>query len=126
VTLPGPDCTIEDMDMFHDNLVLFLRKNGSHLFCSIDMPIDVDFEVYTYFFSLYHINFMMLFFLDHINFMTSFLDKNLNMELLYSIIFVIYASVVSTDFCGTLLIAVLDYIFILLQGLIIILNYGPL
>jgi hypothetical protein len=69
---------------------------------------------------------MMLFFLDHINFMTSFLDKNLNMQLLYSIIFVIYASVVSTDFCGTLLIAVLDYIFILLQGLIIILNYGPL
>ncbi|KAK3133608.1 hypothetical protein QOZ80_6AG0538650 [Eleusine coracana subsp. coracana] len=44
VMLPGSDCVIEDMDMFHDSLVLFLRKNGSHLFCSIDMPIDVDFE----------------------------------------------------------------------------------
>ncbi|GJN33701.1 hypothetical protein PR202_gb22322 [Eleusine coracana subsp. coracana] len=45
VMLPGSDCVIEDMDMFHDSLVLFLRKNGSHLFCSIDMPIDVDFEI---------------------------------------------------------------------------------
>jgi len=30
------------MDIFHDNLVLFLQKNGSPLFCSINMPIDVD------------------------------------------------------------------------------------
>ncbi|GJM98516.1 hypothetical protein PR202_ga15537 [Eleusine coracana subsp. coracana] len=45
VMLPGSDCAIEDMDMFHDSLVLFLRKKGSHLFCSIDMPIDVDFEI---------------------------------------------------------------------------------
>ncbi|CAD6224538.1 unnamed protein product [Miscanthus lutarioriparius] len=42
VTLPTPDCTIQDMDIFHDNLVLYLQKNGTPLFCSINMPIDVD------------------------------------------------------------------------------------
>ncbi|XP_021308980.1 uncharacterized protein LOC8063744 isoform X2 [Sorghum bicolor] len=42
VTLPAPDCTIQDMDIFHDNLVLYLQKNGTPLFCSINMPIDVD------------------------------------------------------------------------------------
>ncbi|KAL6844833.1 hypothetical protein ACP4OV_025492 [Aristida adscensionis] len=42
VALPGSDCHIQDMDIFHDNLVLFLQKNGTSLFCSIDMPIDVD------------------------------------------------------------------------------------
>ncbi|WVZ65300.1 hypothetical protein U9M48_014691 [Paspalum notatum var. saurae] len=42
MTFPGSDCTIEDMDIFHDNLVLFLRRNGTPLFCSINMPIDVD------------------------------------------------------------------------------------
>ena len=46
MTFPGSDCTIQDMDIFHDNLVLFLRKNGSPLFCSINMPIDVDVQVY--------------------------------------------------------------------------------
>lgn len=33
------------MDIFHDNLVLFLRKNGTSLFCSINMPIDGDVQV---------------------------------------------------------------------------------
>lgn len=42
VTVPDSDCTIQDMDIFHDNLVLFLRKNGTPLFCSISMPIDVQ------------------------------------------------------------------------------------
>ena len=46
MTFPGSDCTIQDMDIFHDNLVLFLQKNGSPLFCSINMPIDVDVQVY--------------------------------------------------------------------------------
>jgi hypothetical protein len=45
VTLPAPDCTIQDMDIFHDNLVLYLQKNGTPLFCSINMPIDVDVQV---------------------------------------------------------------------------------
>ena len=45
MTFPGSDCTIQDMDIFHDNLVLFLQKNGSPLFCSINMPIDVDVQV---------------------------------------------------------------------------------
>ncbi|TVU09934.1 hypothetical protein EJB05_43433, partial [Eragrostis curvula] len=44
VALPGSDCAIQDMDIFHDNLVLFLRKNGINGFCSIDMPIDGDFQ----------------------------------------------------------------------------------
>ncbi|KAL6655388.1 hypothetical protein ACP70R_006214 [Stipagrostis hirtigluma subsp. patula] len=44
VALPGSDCYIQDMDIFHGNLVLFLRKNGTPLFCSIDMPIDVDLQ----------------------------------------------------------------------------------
>lgn len=42
VAFPGSDCTIQDMDIFHDNLVLFLRKDGTPLFCSINMPIDGD------------------------------------------------------------------------------------
>ncbi|KAF8781070.1 hypothetical protein HU200_001043 [Digitaria exilis] len=42
VAFPGSYCTIQDMDIFHDNLVLFLQKNGTPLFCSIDMPIDDD------------------------------------------------------------------------------------
>lgn len=46
MTLPASDCAIQDMDIFHDNLVLFLRKNGTPLFCSINMPIDVDVQVY--------------------------------------------------------------------------------
>ena len=45
MTFPGSDCAIQDMDIFHDNLVLFLQKNGSPLFCSINMPIDVDVQV---------------------------------------------------------------------------------
>lgn len=44
VVLPGSDCTFQDMDIFHGHLVLFLRKYGHPLFCSIDMPIDVDFQ----------------------------------------------------------------------------------
>lgn len=42
VMFPGSDCTIEDMDIFCDHLVLSLRRNGTPLFCSINMPIDVD------------------------------------------------------------------------------------
>jgi hypothetical protein len=44
VMYPGSDCTIQDMDIFHGNLVLFLQKNGTPLFCSINMPIDVDIQ----------------------------------------------------------------------------------
>ena len=46
MTFTGSDCTIQDMDIFHDNLVLFLQKNRTPLFCSINMPIDVDVQVY--------------------------------------------------------------------------------
>jgi hypothetical protein len=55
VTVPDSDCTIQDMDIFHDNLVLFLRKNGTPLFCSISMPIDVDVQVH--FLALYHLQY---------------------------------------------------------------------
>ncbi|KAG8057115.1 hypothetical protein GUJ93_ZPchr0002g25142 [Zizania palustris] len=44
VALPGSDCTFQDMDIFHEHLVLFLRKGGFPLICSINMPIDVDFQ----------------------------------------------------------------------------------
>jgi hypothetical protein len=54
---PGSDCTIQDMDIFHGNLVLFLQKNGTPLFCSINMPIDVDVQVY----FLCLVSFVMLF-----------------------------------------------------------------
>jgi hypothetical protein len=53
VTVPDSDCTIQDMDIFHDNLVLFLRKNGTPLFCSISMPIDVQ----VHFLALYHLQY---------------------------------------------------------------------
>ncbi|CAM0951838.1 unnamed protein product [Alopecurus aequalis] len=44
VALPGLDCTFQDMDIFHEHLVLFLRKDGLPLFCSIDLPVKVDFQ----------------------------------------------------------------------------------
>lgn len=44
VALPGSDYTFQDMDIFHENLVLFLRKDGLPLFCSIDLPVKVDFQ----------------------------------------------------------------------------------
>lgn len=45
VVLPDQDTAFQDMDMFHGNLVLFLRKKGLPLFCSIDMPIVDNIEV---------------------------------------------------------------------------------
>lgn len=33
------------MDMFDGHLVLSLSKKGSSMFCSIDLPIDVDCKV---------------------------------------------------------------------------------
>ena len=44
VALPGPDCTFQDMDIFHEHLVLFLQKDGLPLFCSIDLPVQIDFQ----------------------------------------------------------------------------------
>ncbi|KAM0866112.1 hypothetical protein ACQ4PT_042830 [Festuca glaucescens] len=44
VALPGSDCIFQDMDIFHEHLVLFLRKDGLPLFCSIDLPVKVDFQ----------------------------------------------------------------------------------
>ncbi|XP_072997061.1 uncharacterized protein [Typha latifolia] len=44
VVLPDENVTFEDMDIFHGSLVLFLRQKGLPLFCSIDMPIDVNFK----------------------------------------------------------------------------------
>ncbi|KAJ4747567.1 Prolyl oligopeptidase family protein [Rhynchospora pubera] len=35
---------LQDMDMFHDHLVIFLHKEGLPLFCSIDMPIDPNIQ----------------------------------------------------------------------------------
>jgi hypothetical protein len=32
------------MDIFHEQLVLFIRKSGLPLICSINLPIDVDFQ----------------------------------------------------------------------------------
>ncbi|KAI4989934.1 hypothetical protein ZWY2020_038297 [Hordeum vulgare] len=45
VALPGSDCTFQDMDIFHEHLVLFLQKDGLPLFCSIDLPVQIDFQV---------------------------------------------------------------------------------
>uniref|UniRef100_A0A0E0ET50 Prolyl endopeptidase n=1 Tax=Oryza meridionalis TaxID=40149 RepID=A0A0E0ET50_9ORYZ len=44
VALPGSDYTFQDMDIFHEQLVLFIRKSGLPLICSINLPIDVDFQ----------------------------------------------------------------------------------
>uniref|UniRef100_A0A8I6YGP8 Prolyl endopeptidase n=1 Tax=Hordeum vulgare subsp. vulgare TaxID=112509 RepID=A0A8I6YGP8_HORVV len=44
VALPGSDCTFQDMDIFHEHLVLFLQKDGLPLFCSIDLPVQIDFQ----------------------------------------------------------------------------------
>ncbi|CAL8994756.1 unnamed protein product [Prunus brigantina] len=42
IFLPSKDFSIQDMDMFDGHLVLSLSKKGSSMFCSIDLPIDVD------------------------------------------------------------------------------------
>ncbi|XP_077237637.1 prolyl oligopeptidase family protein [Tasmannia lanceolata] len=42
IILPGQDVIFEDMDMFDGHLVLFLRRRGFPLICSIDMPIDAN------------------------------------------------------------------------------------
>uniref|UniRef100_A0A0E0B4B8 Prolyl endopeptidase n=1 Tax=Oryza glumipatula TaxID=40148 RepID=A0A0E0B4B8_9ORYZ len=44
VALPGSYYTFQDMDIFHEQLVLFIRKSGLPLICSINLPIDVDFQ----------------------------------------------------------------------------------
>ncbi|KAK6157767.1 hypothetical protein DH2020_012015 [Rehmannia glutinosa] len=44
IIMPGEDICLEDMDIFHEHLVLFLNKTGSPLICSINMPIDFDCE----------------------------------------------------------------------------------
>ncbi|KAK6157759.1 hypothetical protein DH2020_012007 [Rehmannia glutinosa] len=44
IIMPGEDICLEDMDIFHEHLVLFLNKKGSPLICSINMPIDFDCE----------------------------------------------------------------------------------
>lgn len=40
------DVVIQDMDMFNDYLVLFLRKNGLPMLCSMDMPMKANAEVF--------------------------------------------------------------------------------
>ncbi|KAK6133978.1 hypothetical protein DH2020_032280 [Rehmannia glutinosa] len=44
IIMPGEDICLEDMDIFHEHLVLFFNKKGSPLICSINMPIDFDCE----------------------------------------------------------------------------------
>ncbi|KAH7688999.1 Peptidase S9A prolyl oligopeptidase protein, partial [Dioscorea alata] len=44
IVLPGPDVTFQAMDMFHGHLVLFLKKEGLPMLCSINMPINIDNE----------------------------------------------------------------------------------
>ncbi|KAM0900422.1 hypothetical protein ACQ4PT_020673 [Festuca glaucescens] len=44
VALTGSGCIFQDMDIFHEHLVLFLRKDGLPLFCSIDLPLKLDFQ----------------------------------------------------------------------------------
>ncbi|KAL3631269.1 hypothetical protein CASFOL_024253 [Castilleja foliolosa] len=42
IVMPGDDICLEDMDIFHEHLVLFLNKKGSSSICSLDMPISFD------------------------------------------------------------------------------------
>ncbi|RVX06264.1 hypothetical protein CK203_027567 [Vitis vinifera] len=45
IILPGEDISIQDMDIFHGHLVLFLNNKGCSMICSINMPIDVNYKV---------------------------------------------------------------------------------
>ncbi|XP_026660273.1 protease 2 [Phoenix dactylifera] len=42
IVLPDEGITFQDMDIFHGYLVLFLHQKGIPLFCSINMPVDVN------------------------------------------------------------------------------------
>uniref|UniRef100_F6HGE8 Prolyl endopeptidase n=1 Tax=Vitis vinifera TaxID=29760 RepID=F6HGE8_VITVI len=44
IILPGEDISIQDMDIFHGHLVLFLNSKGCSMICSINMPIDVNYK----------------------------------------------------------------------------------
>lgn len=44
VILPGESITIEDMDVFNGHLVLSIDKQGAPMFCSINLPINVNSE----------------------------------------------------------------------------------
>ncbi|GFP95309.1 protease 2 [Phtheirospermum japonicum] len=48
IIMPGDDICLEDMDIFHENLVLFLNKKGSPSICSVDMPIGFDCELFAH------------------------------------------------------------------------------
>ncbi|KAG1327452.1 putative protease 2 [Cocos nucifera] len=42
IVLPGEGITFQDMDIFHGHLVLFLYQKGIPLFCSVNLPVDVN------------------------------------------------------------------------------------
>ncbi|XP_062163021.1 uncharacterized protein LOC133869938 [Alnus glutinosa] len=42
VILPGEDISLQDMDIFNGHLVLSVNKKGFPMFCSIDLPINVN------------------------------------------------------------------------------------
>ncbi|KAJ3677527.1 hypothetical protein LUZ60_003251 [Juncus effusus] len=44
ILIPEEGMVIQDMDIFHEKLVLFIIKNDVALFCSIDLPIDANIE----------------------------------------------------------------------------------
>ncbi|KAL6573596.1 hypothetical protein OROHE_002055 [Orobanche hederae] len=44
VIMPGEDICLEDMDIYHKHLVLFVNIKGSPSMCSINMPIDLNCE----------------------------------------------------------------------------------
>lgn len=46
IILPDNDTSLCDMDIFNGHLVLFLNKKGLPLLCSLNLPFQIDFEVY--------------------------------------------------------------------------------
>ncbi|CAA0825569.1 Prolyl oligopeptidase family protein [Striga hermonthica] len=44
IIMPGEDICLEDMDIFHNHLVLLLNRKGTPSICSINMPIDFECE----------------------------------------------------------------------------------
>ncbi|XP_078431787.1 prolyl oligopeptidase family protein [Wolffia australiana] len=43
--LPGKSFILQDIDLFDGHLVLFLQKGELPMYCSIEMPIDVNFKM---------------------------------------------------------------------------------